>query len=63
MNSVTVKDLKLAVKRKVSDAEQSKMGHRQISWLVVLYWKLVPVDCVFASVESAFELRIKWWLN
>lgn len=28
-----------------------------------LYSKLVRVDCVFASVESAFELRIKWWLN
>ncbi|XP_030525565.1 U11/U12 small nuclear ribonucleoprotein 25 kDa protein [Rhodamnia argentea] len=32
MNSATVKELKLAVKRKVSDAEQSQMGHRQISW-------------------------------
>lgn len=32
MNSATVKDLKLAVKRKVTDAEESKMGHRQISW-------------------------------
>lgn len=34
MNSATVKELKLAVKRKVSDAEQSQMGHRQISWWV-----------------------------
>ncbi|GAB4828395.1 U11/U12 small nuclear ribonucleoprotein [Ancistrocladus abbreviatus] len=32
MNSATVKDLKLGVKRKVNDTEQSKMGHRHISW-------------------------------
>ncbi|KAL5847922.1 hypothetical protein ACOSQ3_011446 [Xanthoceras sorbifolium] len=32
MNSATVKDLKLAIKRKVNDMEQSKMGHRHISW-------------------------------
>ncbi|KAJ0678117.1 putative U11/U12 small nuclear ribonucleoprotein 25kDa protein [Helianthus annuus] len=32
MNSATVKDLKLAVKKKVNDMEQSKMGHRHISW-------------------------------
>ncbi|PSS19837.1 U11/U12 small nuclear ribonucleoprotein [Actinidia chinensis var. chinensis] len=32
MNSSTVKDLKLAIKKKINDMEQSKMGHRQISW-------------------------------
>ncbi|GMH04648.1 hypothetical protein Nepgr_006488 [Nepenthes gracilis] len=32
LNSATVKDLKLAIKRKVNDLEQSKMGHRHISW-------------------------------
>nr|XP_043612970.1 U11/U12 small nuclear ribonucleoprotein 25 kDa protein isoform X1 [Erigeron canadensis]XP_043612971.1 U11/U12 small nuclear ribonucleoprotein 25 kDa protein isoform X1 [Erigeron canadensis]XP_043612972.1 U11/U12 small nuclear ribonucleoprotein 25 kDa protein isoform X1 [Erigeron canadensis] len=32
MNSATVKDLKIAVKKKVNEMEQSKMGHRQISW-------------------------------
>ncbi|XP_052189078.1 U11/U12 small nuclear ribonucleoprotein 25 kDa protein [Diospyros lotus] len=32
MNSATVKDLKLAIKRKINDMEQSKMGHRHISW-------------------------------
>ncbi|XP_038701942.1 U11/U12 small nuclear ribonucleoprotein 25 kDa protein-like isoform X1 [Tripterygium wilfordii] len=32
MNSANVKDLKLAVKKKVNEMEQSKMGHRQISW-------------------------------
>ena len=32
MNSATVKDLKLAIKKKVNNVEQSKMGHRHISW-------------------------------
>ncbi|XP_017981862.1 PREDICTED: U11/U12 small nuclear ribonucleoprotein 25 kDa protein [Theobroma cacao] len=32
MNSATVKDLKLAIKKKVIEFEQSKMGHRHISW-------------------------------
>ncbi|KAI5662066.1 hypothetical protein M9H77_21389 [Catharanthus roseus] len=32
MNSATVKDLKLTVAKKVNEMEQSKMGHRQISW-------------------------------
>lgn len=32
MNSATVKDLKLAIKKKVNETEQSKMGHRHISW-------------------------------
>ncbi|XP_027356497.1 U11/U12 small nuclear ribonucleoprotein 25 kDa protein isoform X2 [Abrus precatorius] len=32
MNSATVKDLKLAIKKKVNDREQSSMGHRHISW-------------------------------
>ncbi|KAL9445782.1 hypothetical protein AB3S75_013632 [Citrus x aurantiifolia] len=32
MNSATVKDLKLAIKKKVNDMEQSNLGHRHISW-------------------------------
>ncbi|KAL6983007.1 U11/U12 small nuclear ribonucleoprotein [Sarracenia purpurea var. burkii] len=36
MNSATVKDLKLAVKKKINEMEQSNMGHRQISWYVFL---------------------------
>ncbi|KAJ6405990.1 hypothetical protein OIU84_013868 [Salix udensis] len=32
MNSATVKDLKLAIKKKLTEMEQSKMGHRHISW-------------------------------
>ncbi|XP_073135918.1 U11/U12 small nuclear ribonucleoprotein 25 kDa protein [Henckelia pumila] len=32
MNSATVKDLKLAIKKKVTDTEESGMGHRHISW-------------------------------
>ncbi|KAL0360476.1 UNVERIFIED_CONTAM: U11/U12 small nuclear ribonucleoprotein [Sesamum radiatum] len=32
MNSATVKDLKLAIKKKVNDMEESRMGHRHISW-------------------------------
>ncbi|KAK4429450.1 U11/U12 small nuclear ribonucleoprotein [Sesamum alatum] len=32
MNSATVKDLKLAIKKKVNDTEESRMGHRHISW-------------------------------
>lgn len=36
MNSATVKDLKLAIKKKVNEMEQSKMGHRHISWYVYI---------------------------
>ncbi|KAK9946861.1 hypothetical protein M0R45_012304 [Rubus argutus] len=32
MNFATIKDLKLAIKKKVNEMEQSKMGHRHISW-------------------------------
>ncbi|XP_051139015.1 U11/U12 small nuclear ribonucleoprotein 25 kDa protein [Andrographis paniculata] len=32
LNSATVKDLKLAIKKKVNDMEESSMGHRHISW-------------------------------
>ncbi|KAL5720685.1 U11/U12 small nuclear ribonucleoprotein [Ranunculus cassubicifolius] len=32
LNSATVKDLKLAIKKKTNEMEQSKMGHRHISW-------------------------------
>ncbi|GAB2232469.1 hypothetical protein Droror1_Dr00011503 [Drosera rotundifolia] len=32
LNSGTVRDLKVAVEKKVNVAEQTKMGHRHISW-------------------------------
>ncbi|KAI3856390.1 hypothetical protein MKX03_034472, partial [Papaver bracteatum] len=32
MNSDTVKELMLAIKKKTNEIEQSKMGHRHISW-------------------------------
>ncbi|CAN8260091.1 unnamed protein product [Cochlearia groenlandica] len=32
MNTATLKDLKLLIKKKVNDIEQSNMGHRHISW-------------------------------
>jgi len=32
MNTATLKDLKLAIKKKVNYMEQSSMGHRHISW-------------------------------
>ncbi|XP_043688368.1 U11/U12 small nuclear ribonucleoprotein 25 kDa protein-like isoform X2 [Telopea speciosissima] len=32
LNSATVKDLKLAIKMKTNDMEQSQLGHRHISW-------------------------------
>ncbi|KAB1211413.1 U11/U12 small nuclear ribonucleoprotein 25 kDa protein [Morella rubra] len=32
LNTATVKDFKLAIKKKVNDQEQSQMGHRHISW-------------------------------
>ncbi|KAK9165024.1 hypothetical protein Scep_000215 [Stephania cephalantha] len=32
LNTATVKDLKLAINKKINEMEQSKMGHRQISW-------------------------------
>lgn len=35
MNRATVKDLKLAIKKKVNYMEQSSMGHRHISWSVL----------------------------
>ncbi|XP_057504016.1 U11/U12 small nuclear ribonucleoprotein 25 kDa protein-like [Actinidia eriantha] len=47
MNSSIVKDLKLAIKKKKNDMEQSKMGHRQISWKHV--WANV---CMFYHNEK-----------
>ncbi|KAL2596299.1 hypothetical protein AAZV13_11G094700, partial [Glycine max] len=43
MNSATVKDLKLAIKKKVNDMEQSSMGHRHISWKHV--WANYCLSC------------------
>ncbi|CAA3032830.1 U11 U12 small nuclear ribonucleo 25 kDa [Olea europaea subsp. europaea] len=37
MNSATVKDLKLAIKKKVNDMEETRMGHRHISWYATVY--------------------------
>ncbi|KAH7523455.1 hypothetical protein FEM48_Zijuj06G0012900 [Ziziphus jujuba var. spinosa] len=39
MNSASVKELKLAIKKKVNEMEQSRMGHRHIPWLSLpLMW-------------------------
>ncbi|KAI4306700.1 hypothetical protein L6164_029955 [Bauhinia variegata] len=35
MNSATLKDLKVAIEKKINYLEQSKMGHRHISWRYV----------------------------
>lgn len=43
MNSATVKDLKLAIKKKVNDMEQSSMGHRHISWWVTVFFSLYSI--------------------
>ncbi|CAA0812454.1 U11/U12 small nuclear ribonucleoprotein 25 kDa protein [Striga hermonthica] len=43
MNSATVKDLKLAINKKVNDAEESSMGHRHISWKHV--WANFCLSC------------------
>ncbi|XP_077251631.1 U11/U12 small nuclear ribonucleoprotein 25 kDa protein-like [Tasmannia lanceolata] len=32
LNSATVKDLKLAIKKKTNEMEQAQLGHRHISW-------------------------------
>ncbi|WOL09702.1 U11/U12 small nuclear ribonucleoprotein 25 kDa protein [Canna indica] len=32
LNSATVKDLKLAIRKKINEMEQATMGHRHISW-------------------------------
>jgi U11/U12 small nuclear ribonucleoprotein SNRNP25 len=31
-NAATVKDLKLAIRKKINEIEQEQMGHRHISW-------------------------------
>lgn len=49
MNSATVKDLKLGIKKKVNESEQSKMGHRHISWFVLILFLCtnnVSVHCL-----------------
>ncbi|KAL6492989.1 U11/U12 small nuclear ribonucleoprotein [Orobanche gracilis] len=43
MNSATVKDLKLAIKKKVNDMEETNMGHRHISWKHV--WSNFCLSC------------------
>jgi len=32
LNSATLKDLKLAIRKKTDEIEQAQMGHRHISW-------------------------------
>lgn len=49
MNSATVKDLKLAVKQKVNDMEQSRMGHRHISWSVQLRFFFLSISVPLRS--------------
>ncbi|CAA7050980.1 unnamed protein product [Microthlaspi erraticum] len=43
MNSATLKDLKLLIKKKVNEMEQSNMGHRHISWKHV--WSNFCLSC------------------
>ncbi|XP_041007868.1 U11/U12 small nuclear ribonucleoprotein 25 kDa protein [Juglans microcarpa x Juglans regia] len=43
VNSATVKDLKLAIEKKVNAMEQSHMGHRHISWKHV--WANYCLSC------------------
>lgn len=56
LNSATVKDLKLAVKKKTNDMEQSQLGHRHISWydysicLLLLYQG--PRFCVVSVLKD-----------
>ncbi|RID71283.1 hypothetical protein BRARA_C03230 [Brassica rapa] len=58
MNSATLKDLKLLIKKKVNEMEQANMGHRHISWKHVwsnfcLSWnneKLLDDDAVLQDV-------------
>ncbi|KAM3370665.1 hypothetical protein ACQJBY_018174 [Aegilops geniculata] len=34
LNTATLKDLKLAIRKKITEIEQGQMGHRHISWFV-----------------------------
>ncbi|KAF8094231.1 hypothetical protein N665_0367s0017 [Sinapis alba] len=43
MNSATLKDLKLLIKKKVNEMEQANMGHRHISWKHV--WSSFCLSC------------------
>ncbi|VVA96864.1 unnamed protein product [Arabis nemorensis] len=43
MNSATLKDLKLLIKKKVNEIEQANMGHRYISWKHV--WSNFCLSC------------------
>ncbi|KAG2321462.1 hypothetical protein Bca52824_014675 [Brassica carinata] len=43
MNSATLKDLKLLIKKKVNEMEQANMGHRHISWKHV--WSNFCLSC------------------
>ncbi|KAL6524886.1 hypothetical protein OROMI_030479 [Orobanche minor] len=45
MNSATVKDLKLAIKKKVNDMEESSMGHRHISCVMKHVWSNFCLSC------------------
>ncbi|TYI36980.1 hypothetical protein ES332_A03G179900v1 [Gossypium tomentosum] len=64
MNSATVKDLKLTIKKKVIELEQSKMGHQHISWRHVwanfylanhneiLVFEIILKCCIWPSLKS-----------
>lgn len=52
LNSATVKDLKLAIKKKTNDMEQLQMGHRHISWYdYSIYLLLLYPDSRFYVVS------------
>ncbi|XP_078171290.1 ubiquitin-like superfamily protein [Carex rostrata] len=61
LNSATVKDLKVAVRKKVNEMEQANMGHRHISWKHV--WANYCLVCNGAklinekSLLSAYGIR------
>ncbi|BAF16079.2 Os04g0663500 [Oryza sativa Japonica Group] len=37
LNTATVKDLKMAIRKKTDEIEQEKMGHRHISWFLFFF--------------------------
>ncbi|KAM0042292.1 putative U11/U12 small nuclear ribonucleoprotein 25kDa protein [Helianthus debilis subsp. tardiflorus] len=59
MNSATVKDLKLAVEKKVNEIEQSKMGHRHISCISLMNRWLLVLDTNVAVMNSATVKDLK----
>lgn len=56
LNSATVKDLKLAIRKKTDEIEQAQMGHRHISWycaqLINYYGATFCILLVFSFISS-----------